>query len=108
MAPPPLAVVMTWLADTATGDRPPPGLCVMGSTVGIDNLNAAEDACASWCALRGSCRGLRRERGLKKLTLARDIAFYHLEVYEEWRQQVLAEDPESGDESAYEPGDESA
>ena len=89
----PLSVVMAWLAEptTATDEVLPPGLCVIGSTVGMDNLNAAEDACDSWLALRGSCRGLRRERGVKNLRRARDTAFYHLEVYEEWRQQVARE-----------------
>jgi len=85
-----LAVVMAWMVETAnTSRREPPDLFVVGSTLARDNLTAAEGACDSWLALRGSCRGLRRERGVSKLNLACDLAFYHLEVYEEWHQQVL-------------------
>ena len=85
-----LAVVMAWMVETAnTSRREPPDLFVVGSTLARDNWAAADDVCYVYLALRGSCRGLRRERGVSKLSLACDLAFYHLEVYEEWRHQVL-------------------
>jgi len=86
----PLTLVMRWLSEPmkATADDLPPGLCVSGSTLAIDTLNAAEDAWDTWFALRWVCRELRHERGARNLETARDIFFYHLEVYEEWRHDA--------------------
>ena len=86
-----MALVMRWLAESRLASEPPRKVFVHGSTVAMDTLNAAEDACDLWLALRGSCRELNSERGAKNLATTRDTAFYYLELFEEWRQTAETE-----------------
>ena len=82
----PLARVMAWLSEPPALDTYPPGLFVLDSRVGVRTLHAAEAAIDTWRALRGACRDLRRERGLRNLELARDKALEDLIEFEEWHQ----------------------
>ena len=81
----PLALVMAWMAASPK-DAYPPGLFVLGSRVGVQTLYASEYAIDTWRALRGTCRDLRKERGLRNLELARDYALDNLIQFEEWEQ----------------------
>ena len=83
-----MALVMRWLAEARLASEPPREVFVHGSTVARDTLNAAEDACDLWLALRGSCRELRHERGARTLATTCDTAFYYLEVFDEWRREA--------------------
>ena len=80
-----MALVMRWLAESRLASEPPREVFFHGSTVAMDTLNAAEDACDLWLALRGSCREFNFERGAKNLATNAGIAFYYLEVFDEWR-----------------------
>ena len=81
----PLALVMSWLSEPPT-DTYPTGLFTLDSPVARQTLDATEDFIDTWRALRGACRDLRRERGLKNLVLARDIALENLIQFLEWQQ----------------------
>ena len=77
---------MSWLAAAEPTEEYPPRLFILGSTVGLQSLCAAEDALASWQALRCTSRNTRHECGGRNLELARDIALENLIQFEEWAQ----------------------
>jgi hypothetical protein len=81
----PLALVMRWLAEPPSHAYPP-GLFTLDSPVARRTLDAACDAVDTWRALRGACRGLRSEHGLRNLVTAEDIALEHLIEFEEWNR----------------------
>jgi hypothetical protein len=86
-------IPLRWLSEpVSVGDEPPRELFVRGSTLARDNWNAAEDAHLTWRELFGTLRPEWYRRGLKHLERASDIAFYHLELFEEWRADVERDD----------------
>ena len=82
-----LALVMSWLAEPPSHAYPP-GLFALNSPVARQTWDAAGDAVDTWRALRGACRGLRSEPGLRNLELAQDIALEHLIEFEEWNRMA--------------------
>ena len=84
--PSPLPFVMSWLASAESTEEYPPRLFILGSTIGLQSLCAAEDALASWKALICTSRDTCRERGVRNLELARDIALENLIQFEEWAE----------------------